>query len=151
MENINENYTVNNCTVMGAATEKNFASLPKIKYFRVQSRGCVGKMSERHERKTGAWAVLVSLEGGNGLRLASDVLFEFGMVAKCEFKTKEAAYDAALEFKKKWGMPTSKAGKAREEAKKEVKTEVLDNVKQAMLAMGLKPEVVEVLMKNINK
>lgn len=149
--NTNENYTTSNCTTMGEAQKRNFSKLPKVKYFRVQSRGAVGKMTERHERKCGAWAILVALEGGNGLRLASDVAFEHGMVFKCEFATKDEAFKAAMEFKSKWGVATSKTGKAKDEAVTKAKEEVVANMRNALLAMGMKSEMVEVLMANVNK
>lgn len=149
--NTNEKYTSENCTAMGMAQKKNYTKLPKVKYFRVQSRGAVGKMDARHERKVGAWAVLVALEGGNGLRLASDVAFEHGMVFKCEFATKDEAFKAAMDFKAKWGVATSKSGKAKDEAVAKAKVEVAENMRNAMLAMGLKAEMVDVLMANLNK
>lgn len=101
--NTDEVYTINECTAMGEAHKKNLSALPKVKYFRVQSRGMVGKMDARKDRSVGAWAVLVALEGGNGLRLVTDVAYEYGMIIKGEFKTKEQAFEEAMKIKNTWG------------------------------------------------
>ena len=146
-----EDYTTENCTSMGTAQLRNFSKLPKVKYFRVQSRGAVGTLKNRQERKTGAWAVLVAIEGGNGLRLASDVAFEYGMVFKCEFATKDAAFKAAMEFKAKWGIPTSKTAKAKDEAVRKAKDEVVSKMREGLIGMGMKAEMVEVIINNLNK
>lgn len=113
------NYTIENCTVMGAAQKRNYSKLPKVKYFRVQSRGLVGSMSNRHERKTGAWSVLVSCEGENGLRLVTDISAQHGMLIKGEFATKEQAFAAAMEYKNKWGVATSASGKKSQQKTEE--------------------------------
>lgn len=105
--NTNDIYTIDNCTAMGEAKKKNLSALPKVKYFRVQSRGMIGKMDARKDRSVGAWAVLVALEGGNGLRLVTDVAYEYGMIIKGEFKTKEEAFEAAMKIKNTWGCGKS--------------------------------------------
>lgn len=149
-----DNYTVENCTVMGEAQKRNFAKLPKVKYFRVQSRGAVGTLNDLHERKVGGWAILVALENGNGLRLASDVALEFGMKFKCEYATKEDAFKAAMDFKAKWGMPTSAKGKKTEEEKaKAVKAateEAVGKIVAALKAMGLSDEAVRAIVAKAN-
>lgn len=146
-----EEYTTENCTAMGTAQPRNFAKLPKVKYFRVQSRGAVGTLKDRQERKVGAWAVLVAIEGGNGLRLASDVAFEHGMTFKCEFATKDDAFKAAMDFKAKWGVPTSKTAKAKDEAVGKAKDEVISKMREGLIGMGMKAEMVEVIIQNLNK
>lgn len=146
-----EDYTTENCTAMGTAQPRNFSKLPKVKYFRVQSRGAVGTLKDRQERKIGAWAVLVAIEGGNGLRLASDVAFEYGMTFRCEFATKDEAFNAAMNFKAKWGVPTNKTAKAKDEAVRKAKDEVISKMREGLIGMGMKAEMVEVLFQNLNK
>lgn len=148
--NENENYTVANCTVMGEAQKRNYSKLPKVKYFRVNSRGAVGTLKDMHERKVGAWAVLVALEGGNGLRLASDVALEYGMKFKCEFATKDDAFKAAMEFKAKWGVPTSAKGKKSEEDKAKAVSDTISNIRNAMKAMGLTDAAIDAIIAKAN-
>ena len=122
-----ENYTVNDCTVMGEGTKRDFSKLPKVKYFRVQSRGGVGTIKNFKAREVGAWAVLVCLDGAKELRLASDVLFEYGMKFKTEYKTQDEAFKAAMKFKSEWGVVVVKEKK---EKKPSVK---VANIKDAII------------------
>ena len=149
-----ENYTVENCTIMGEAQKRNFAKLPKIKYFRVQSRGAVGTMENRKDRKVGAWAVLVDCGDNKGLRLVTDVAYGMGMVVKGEFKTRDDAFKAAMEYKAKWGMPTSAKGKKTEEEKaKAVKAateEAVGKIVAALKAMGLSEDAVKAIIAKAN-
>ena len=46
----------------------------------------------------GAWAVLVSCKDGKGLRLVTDVGYEYGMKLKGEFKTREEALAAGKKY-----------------------------------------------------
>lgn len=137
------NYTIENVTVYGTTQKRNFSKLPKIKYFRVQSRGTVGTMANRHERKSGAWSVLVSCEGDNkGLRLASDVAYENGMQFKTEFATKEEAFAAAMDFKKKWGVATSASGKkSQQKAEEAVKAAQQVMLESFIKNMGVTEEM----------
>ena len=122
---MNENYTVENITKAGTAQKRNFSKLPKIKYFRVQSRGAVGTIKNRHDRKVGAWAVLVMVEGAQDLRLVTDVAYEFGMNVKGEYSEKQKAYDAAMEFKAKWGKATSAKAKKDLEREEKIRARVI--------------------------
>lgn len=106
-----ENYTVADITTMGSARKRDFSVLPKIKYFTVQSRGAVGTLKDLHERKVGAWTILVRVEGEKIDRLASDILFREGMKYKCEYATKEEAYKVAMKFKSEWGVEKEKKDK----------------------------------------
>lgn len=103
--------TMNEVTKMGAAAKKDYRKMPKIKYFRVQSRGAVGTMDNRHDRAVGAWAVLVDCGDNKGLRLVTDIAYEMGMVVKGEFKTRDDAFKAAMEYKAKWGAVGAKTKK----------------------------------------
>ena len=149
-----DNYTVENCTVMGEAQKRNFAKLPKVKYFRLQSRGAVGTLKDLHERKVGGWAILVALENGNGLRLASDIAFAPGMKFQCGYATKDEAFKAAMDFKAKWGMPTSAKGKKTEEEKAKAVKEATDaavgKIIDALKAMGLSEEAVKAIVAKAN-
>lgn len=106
------NSTMMDITVMGNASKINYKKLPEVAYFRVQSRGATGTLKELHDRKVGAWALLVSCKDGKGLRLMTDVAYEFGMKIKGEFKTREEAIEAGKKAIEKWG---------KESAKKEIK------------------------------
>lgn len=97
------------CTTCGEAKKRDFSALPEISYFKVQSRNRVGSIKNRHDRACGMWVILVALKGGTGLRLASDVGYEYGMVFKCEFKTREEAVAAGLEYRSLWGKEVPKA------------------------------------------
>lgn len=115
MADINTNSTLADITVAGSACKKNYSKLPKVCYFRVQSRNKVGTIKTRHERATGAWALLVSCDDGKGLRLVSDVGYEYGMVIKAEFKTREEAIAAGKEYQAKWHVKTTSSEERKEE------------------------------------
>ena len=104
----NENSTMVTIVTMGEASKVNYAKLPEVAYFRVQSRGATGNLRELHDRKVGAWSVLVSCKDGKGLRLVTDVAYEFGMKIKGEYKTREEAIEAGKKFIEKWGKKTAK-------------------------------------------
>lgn len=114
-------------TAAGKAVKKDFSLLPKIAYFKVQSRGLVGALKNRHERSVGAWAVLVAPEGGSGLRLASDIAREKGMVFKCEFKTYDDAVEAGKKWRNEWGKE-----KVKKEQKAKKKNLTVEQVKAAL-------------------
>lgn len=122
-----ENYTIADITTMGTAKKRDFSVLPKIKYFTVQSRGAVGTLKDLHERKVGAWTILVRVEGEKIDRLASDILFHEGMKYKCEYATKEEAYKVAMKFKAEWGKVVEKAKKEKKPAVK------VANIKDAII------------------
>ena len=94
----NNNSTLADITTRGAATKVNYSKLPSVAYFRVQSRGATGTLKDLHDRKSGAWAVLVSCKDGKGLRLVTDVGYEYGMKLKGEFKTREEALAAGKKY-----------------------------------------------------
>ena len=131
---MNENYTVENITKAGKAQKRNFGKLPKIKYFRVQSRGSVGTMDNRHDRKVGAWAVLVMVEGAQDLRLVTDVAYEFGMNVKGEYAEKQKAYDAAMEFKAKWGKATGAKAKRDIEREEAIRKNIEEDIRKNIIA-----------------
>lgn len=136
------NYTLENVTVYGTTQKRDYSKLPKVKYFRVQSRGIIGSMAHRHERLAGAWAVLVACEDNKGLRLVSDLGYENGMVIKGEFKTKELAFAAAMEYKEKFGMATSKSGKkAQKKIDEAVEKAKEDMVKSLMKSANFSEEM----------
>jgi len=129
MPTYNENSTVDNCTQMGAASKVNYNKLPEVAYFRVQSRGAVGTLKDLHDRKVGAWAVLVSCKDGKGLRLVSDVGYEHGMKIRGEFKTREDAVAAGLKYREKFGKASAKdEGEGGEKKRKPTKAELEDEV-----------------------
>ena len=137
-----ENYTVENIVTAGKAQKRNYSNLPKIKYFRVQSRGAVGAMKNRHDRKVGAWAILVMVEGAQELRLVTDIAYEFGMNVKGEYNEKQKAYDAAMEFKAKWGKDSSAKAKKDLEREDAIRKNVI-----AELAKMTPEQVAELLKK----
>lgn len=99
----NNNSTLADITTRGTATKVNYSELPSVAYFRVQSRGATGTLKDLHDRKVGAWAVLVSCHDGKGLRLVSDVGYEYGMKLKGEFKTREEALAAGKKYSERFG------------------------------------------------
>lgn len=107
--NDNTNSTLADITRMGTACKKDVAKLPEVAYFRVQSRGATGALKDLHDRKVGAWAVLVSCKDGKGLRLVSDVAYEHGMKIKGEFATREEAIEAGKKMVATWGKAVEKA------------------------------------------
>lgn len=128
MPTFNENSTVENCTQMGAASKVSYSILPEVAYFRVQSRGAVGTLKDLHDRKVGAWAVLVSCKDGKGLRLVSDVGYEHGMKIRGEFKTREEAVAAGLKYREKFGKASAKGEEGGEKKRKPTKQELEDEV-----------------------
>lgn len=128
MPTYNENSTVDNCTQMGTASKVNYNKLPEVAYFRVQSRGAVGTLKDLHDRKVGAWAVLVSCKDGKGLRLVSDVGYEYGMKIRGEFKTREEAVAAGLKYREKFGKATKEESEGGEKKRKPTKAELEDEV-----------------------
>lgn len=127
-ENMNEN-TMTNSTIaditrMGMACKKDVSKLPEVAYFRVQSRGATGALKDLHDRKVGAWAVLVSCKDGKGLRLVSDVAYEHGMKIKGEFATREEAVAAGKKMVEAWGKKAEKSEKAKGPTKAELAAQV---------------------------
>lgn len=128
-------------TTAGNAVKKDFSVLPKIAYFKVQSRGLVGAVKNRHERAVGAWAILVAPEGGRCLRLASDVAREYGMVFKCEFKTYDDAVAAGKAWREEWGKEKVKKERKAKKSAEEKAIELLAKkknltVEQVKAALG---------------
>lgn len=140
---------ITNITNLANDAKRNYGKLPVIDYFDIDIIGVTGKCGTRHV--TG-YAIKVQCHGDGRVRLATDVAAEHGMkLPKNTFRTKEEAYSFAMDYKKKWGKATSKTGKAKDEAVAKAKAEVVENMRKAMLDMGLKSEMVDVLMANINK
>lgn len=133
--NTETNSTVADITVMGEASKKDLSKLPEVAYFRVQSRGATGTLKDLHDRKVGAWALLVSCKDGKGLRLATDVAYEFGMKLKGEFKTREEAIEAGKKAISAWGkVPEKKATKAKGPTRAELASEIEELKRQLALA-----------------
>lgn len=133
--NYEMNSTMADITTMGAASKKDLSKLPEVAYFRVQSRGATGALKDLHDRKVGAWALLVSCKDGKGLRLATDVAYEFGMKLKGEFKTREEAIEAGKKAISAWGKAVEKkAAKAKGPTKAELANEVEELKRQLALA-----------------
>lgn len=133
--NYETNSTVADITVMGAASKKDLSRLPEVAYFRVQSRGATGTLKDLKDRKVGAWALLVSCKDGKGLRLATDVAYEFGMKLKGEFKTRSEAIEAGKKAISAWGKAVEKkAPKAKGPTKAELAAEVEELKRQLALA-----------------
>lgn len=86
--------------------------LPMVARFIVDNRGLVGKKAERRARKCNEYIVLVQLDGTSKVRTAAGVLADYGMKAKTEFSDKQAAFDAAMKFKKTWGNPLAGSKRA---------------------------------------
>lgn len=129
MAEINTNSTMMDCTAAGEACKRDWSKLPKICYFRIQSRNKVGAIKSRHERSCGAWALLVSCDDHKGLRLASDVGYEYGMVFKCEFKDRESAISAGKDYQAKWGVAKPKAEPKPKKSAEEKAMELLAKAK----------------------
>ena len=121
----NTNSTMNTITARGEATKVNYHALPEVAYFRVQSRGAVGTLKDLHDRKVGAWALLVSCKDGKGLRLVSDVGYEHGMKIRGEFATREAAIEAGKKYQEKFGKAVKSETK---KGKKPTKAELEDEL-----------------------
>lgn len=133
--NYEMNSTMADITTMGAASKKDLSKLPEVAYFRVQSRGATGALKDLHDRKVGAWALLVSCKDGKGLRLATDVAYEFGMKLKGEFKTREEAIEAGKKAISAWGkVIEKKATKAKGPTKAALAAEVEELKRQLALA-----------------
>lgn len=133
--NENTNSTIADITTMGSASKVNYHALPEVAYFRVQSRGATGTLSDLHDRKVGAWAVLVSCKDGKGLRLVTDVGYEHGMKLKGEFKTREEAIEAGKKAISAWGKAVEKkATKAKGPTKADLIAQVEELTKQLALA-----------------
>lgn len=132
---INTNSTIADITTRGAATKINYAVLPEVAYFRIQSRGATGTLKDLHDRKVGAWAVLLSCKDGKGLRLATDVAYEFGMKIKGEFATREEAIEAGKKYLEKFGKAVEKKEKkAKGPTKADLIAQVEELTKQLALA-----------------
>ena len=127
------NSTLADITTRGTAQKVNYAVLPEVAYFRVQSRGATGTLKDLHDRKVGAWAVLVSCRDGKGLRLVTDVGYEHGMKLRGEFRTREEAIEAGKKYMEKFGKQVEKAAT---KAKGPTKAELAEQVAtlQAQLA-----------------
>jgi len=133
--NTEMNSTVADITVMGEASKKDLSKLPEVAYFRVQSRGATGTLKDLHDRKVGAWALLVSCKDGKGLRLATDVAYEFGMKLKGEFKTREEAIEAGKKAISAWGKAVEKKEtKAKGPTKAALAAEIEELKRQLALA-----------------
>ena len=130
-----ESSTINDITVRGSGTKKNVGELPEVAYFRVQSRGGVGTVKDFHDRKVGAWALLVSCKDGKGLRLATDVAYEFGMKFKGEFATREEAIEAGKNAIKAWGK---KAERKAAKAKGPTKADLIQQIEDLKHQLALK-------------
>lgn len=138
--NYENNSTMADITTMGAASKKDLSKLPEVAYFRVQSRGATGALKDLHDRKVGAWALLVSCKDGKGLRLATDVAYEFGMKLKGEFKTREEAIEAGKKAISAWGkVIEKKAAKAKGPTKAELASEVEELKRQLALVKAMAP------------
>ena len=132
--NYENNSTMADITTMGAASKKDLSKLPEVAYFRVQSRGATGTLKDLHDRKVGAWALLVSCKDGKGLRLATDVAYEFGMKLKGEFKTREEAIEAGKKAISAWGKVIEKKA-----TKAELASEVEELKRQLALVKVMAP------------
>ena len=133
--NTETNSTIADITVMGEASKKDLSKLPEVAYFRVQSRGATGTLKDLHDRKVGAWALLVSCKDGKGLRLATDVAYEFGMKLKGEFKTREEAIEAGKKAISAWGKAVEKKEtKAKGPTKAALAAEIEELKRQLALA-----------------
>lgn len=133
--NYEMNSTVADITTMGAASKKDVSKLPEVAYFRVQSRGATGALKDLKDRKRGAWALLVSCKDGKGLRLATDVAYEFGMKLKGEFNTREEAIAAGKKAISAWGKAVEKKeSKAKGPTKADLEKQVEELKHQLALA-----------------
>ena len=75
------------------------------------------------------------LKDGKGLRLATDVAYEFGMKLKGEFKTREEAIEAGKKAISAWGKAVEKkATKAKGPTKAALAAEVEELKRQLALA-----------------
>lgn len=102
-------YTINEVTTLASTAKRNYSKLPVIDFFRVNIAGVTGTASDRRVTR---YEILVQTHGNGELRNAADVAAQYGMkLPHNNYKTREAAFAEALEFKNKWGKSTSKAGK----------------------------------------
>lgn len=95
-------------TVKGPYTRRDASAMPAVRYFRVQSRGGYARHGLQ-EKKRGGFALLVMLDGAQGLRLVGDVALERGQVWKGEFDTPSAAIEAGKAYLRTWGKEAPKA------------------------------------------
>lgn len=129
------------------AGKKNLAKLPKVEAASIHVAGNTGKVSDGH-LKASAFIIMVKCHGE--WRPENEWMHNAG------FKTSRRVYTdidkaraAKDEIKAKWGVATSKTGKAKDEAVAKAKEEVIDNMRKAMLGMGLKSEMVDIIMSNL--
>lgn len=131
------------------ANTKNLSKLPKAECVSIHVDGNSGKVKDG-TLKASAFILMVKCNGE--WRPENEWLHRAGMkTARRVFTDIEKAKAAKAEIKAKWGVPTSKTGKAKDEAVAKAKEEVIDNMRKAMLGMGLKAEMVDVIMANLNK
>ena len=131
------------------ANTKNLSKLPKADCVSIHVDGNSGKVKDG-TLKASAFIIMVKCNGE--WRPENEWLHKAGMkTARRVYTDIEKAKAAKAEIKAKWGVPTSKTGKAKDEAVAKAKAEVVENMRQAMLGMGMKPEMVEILMANLNK
>ena len=147
-------YSVNNITELGEKTKRNYSELPVIDFFRIDIGGVSDTDTKTQKgRHVTVYEIMVQCHGCGHFRRDTDVAGEKGMkLPHNSYKTKEAAFAAALEYKAKWGKPTSKSGKKSEEAKtkavEEAKTQLLDNLRSALSKMGLNDVAINAIIAN---
>lgn len=135
---------ITNITNLANDAKRNYGKLPVIDYFDIDIVGVTGKCGTRHV--TG-YAIKVQCHGDGRVRLATDVAAEYGMkLPKNTFRTKEEAYSFAMDYKKKWGKATSKAGKAKEEAAAKAKAYVITQMAEKLRAMGINETAIKTLL-----
>lgn len=138
------NATMDDRTTLATWAKYDPAKLPVIKFFKIDSRGGIGGKKNFHERKCGAFALLVSCADGRGLHLASDTLARHGMRTKCEFATFTDALEAGRKMQATWGF--AKAPKAKGAKKAELTAEN-EKLRAALLAAGYTQEKLAELCK----
>ena len=145
-----ERYKMDNTIEMQVkANTKNLSKLPKADCVSIHVDGNSGKVKDGTLRAS-AFILMVKCNGE--WRPENEWLHRAGMKTARRVYTDIAKAKAAkAEIKAKWGVATSKTGKAKDEAVAKAKAEVMDSMRQAMLGMGLKAEMVDVLMANLNK
>lgn len=138
------NATMADKTTLATWAKYDPSKLPVVKFFKIDSRGGIGGKKNFHERKCGAFALLVSCADGRGLHLASDTLARHGMRTKCEFATFTDALEAGRKMQATWGFAKPSKAKSVKKAALQAENEKL---KAQLIAAGWTQEKLAELCK----
>jgi hypothetical protein len=134
-----------------AANRRNYGALPKATAVSIQYVGNKGKFTDGQYTAC-SFMVMVNVKGV--WKPEGAWLHDAGMKTENRrgvYTTIQKAKEAKERILTRWGVATSKSGKAKDEAVAKAKEEVIDNMRKAMLNMGLKSDMVDIIMANLNK